>query len=137
MNEFILPLTIYIEDTDYTGLVYHARYLNFFERARSTWIAKLGMGMDWQQQQEIYFVVCSAKLDFIKPARLALPVEVVTRVRELKRASLIFEQELRLSDQTDTLLCTAEVKVACVNHAYRPVALPRCKLHDIMTGEPG
>ena len=136
MNESLFSLKVYIEDTDYTGLVYHGNYLNFFERARSEWIAELGMGIDWQRKQEIYFVIRSAKIDFYKPARLSDQLQVVTRVSQLKRVSVTFEQHLRLSSRPDTILCTAEVKVACVDSTFKPTSVPRCQLHEIMTGEP-
>ena len=136
MNEFFFPLKVYVEDTDYAGVVYHSNYLNFFERARSEWIEKLGMGIAWQRKQEIYFAIRSAKIDFYKPARLSDQLQVVSRVSHLKRVSMTFEQYLRLSNMPDTILCTAEVKVACLDTLFRPSSLPRCKLHEIMMGEP-
>jgi acyl-CoA thioesterase FadM len=60
----------------------------------------------------------------------------VSRVSQLKRVSMTFEQHLRLSDAPDTILCTAEVKVACLDKEFRPNSLPRSKLHEILTGEP-
>jgi acyl-CoA thioester hydrolase len=136
MNEFLFPLKVYVEDTDYAGVVFHSNYLNFFERARSEWIETLGMGIDWQTKQEIYFVIRSAKIDFYKPARLSDRLQVVTRVSHFKRVSMTFEQHLRLSSAPDTILCTAEIRVACLNKQFRPISLPRCKLHEIITGEP-
>jgi acyl-CoA thioester hydrolase len=136
MNEFLFPLKVYIEDTDYSGVVFHSNYLNYFERARSEWLETLGMGIAWQLKQEIYFAIRSAKIDFYKPARLSDRLQVVSRVSQLKRVSMTFEQHLRLSDAPDTILCTAEVKVACLDKEFRPNSLPRSKLHEILTGEP-
>ncbi len=136
MNEFIFPLRIYIEDTDYTGIVYHSNYLKFFERARSEWMLGLGLDLAWQREQEIYFVIRSATLEFLKPARMSDQLQVVSRVSCLKRVSVTFEQYLRLSQAPDTVLCTAEVKIACLDNTSRPTSLPQCKLHDIFMGEP-
>ncbi|MEO8400387.1 MAG: hotdog domain-containing protein, partial [Gammaproteobacteria bacterium] len=47
MTEFIFPLRVYIEDTDYSGVVFHANYLKYFERARSEWAEIAGFGMQW------------------------------------------------------------------------------------------
>ncbi len=124
MREFILPLYIYIEDTDYSGVVFHANYLKFFERGRSLWAEQLGFGVAIQLEQGIFFAVRYAHIDFLKPARLNDEMEVVTRVAEVRNASLIYEQYLRLKEQPDTILCKAEIKVACVDRDFRPRALP-------------
>jgi acyl-CoA thioester hydrolase len=135
MNEFLFSLKVYVEDTDYGGVVFHSNYLSFFERARSEWSETLGIGIEWQRKQEIYFAVRSAKIDFLKPARLGDQLQVVSRVSHIKRVSMIFEQYLRLSHAPDTILCTAEVRIAFLDYSFRPSSLPRCKLHEIMTGE--
>lgn len=124
MKEFVYPLRIHIEDTDCTGIVYHAKYLHFMERARSEWIDSLGMGMDWQRNHELIFVVHSASIRFLKPARVHDRVEVVSVIKSLRPASIIFDQCLRSADMPDKILCKAEVKVACVDKDMQPSALP-------------
>ena len=57
MNEFIYPLRVHIEDTDFAGIVYHSNYLKFMERARSEWVDEVGIGMDWQREHQIYLPV--------------------------------------------------------------------------------
>lgn len=136
MNSFVFPLKVYIEDTDYAGVVYHSNYLKFFERARSEWAEQLGFGMLWQREQAIYLPVHSIKIDFLKPAKLNDQLEVVSRIIKLKKASLVYDQYLRLCSVPDTILCRAEVKIACVDKSFRPQALPSCLLHEIITGEP-
>jgi tol-pal system-associated acyl-CoA thioesterase len=132
INEFIYPLRIHIEDTDFTGLVYHANYLNFMERARSEWLEKLGYGITWQREQELYFLVHSLQMTFLKPARLHELVEVVTRVKEARAASIIFDQYLRSAQSNDKILCKAEIKIACVDDSMRPRRLPKaCLLETI------
>lgn len=123
-GEFIYPLRIQIEDTDCTGLVFHSNYLNFMERARSEWIDQLGLGLDWQQRHKICFVVHSAMIRFIKPARAHDRVEVVSAINTLRPASIIFDQYLRLAGSTDKILCKAEIKIACVDENMQPCALP-------------
>ena len=80
-----LPIRIYYEDTDFTGLVYHASYLRFMERGRSDFIRLLGIdqGELFEQTAKeapgFHFVVRSMKLDFLKPARVDDVIEVVTQ----------------------------------------------------------
>jgi len=123
MNDTYLT-RIHFEDTDCAGVVYHSNYLNYMERARSEWIEKLGFGIDWQRQQDANFAVRSAQVDFLKPARLHQWLEVYSTIKEIRRASLIFNQCLRLKDAPDTIICTAEIKVACIDQQFRPRALP-------------
>ena len=135
MNEFIFPVKVYIEDTDYGGVVYHSNYLKYYERARSEWIAQLGMGIEWQNEHKIYFVIRAITIEYLKPVRLFETVEVVTQISSLKQSSAIFRQYLRSPLAPDTILNTAEVRAVCVNEAFRPQALPPCQLHDILTGD--
>jgi len=130
MAEFIFPLRVYIEDTDMMGVVYHANYFNYFARARSEWAEQTGFGIDWQNAQEIYFPVHSAKIEYLKPALLHQCVEVVSQIKETRRASLVYDQYLRPAGLNDTILCKAEIKIACVGKDLRPRALP-----DIFTRE--
>lgn len=123
-KEYIFPLRVHIEDTDYTGLVYHANYLNYMERARSEWVDSLGFGMDWQKRNNIFFVVHTANIRYIKPARVHERLEVVTTLKSVRPASLIFDQCLRLADMPDKILCKAEIKAACVGEDMQPRAIP-------------
>lgn len=124
MTQFIFPLRIYYEDTDCGGIVYHANYLKYFERARSEWAEQIGWGIDWQREQGVAFTIRSAKIDYLKPATLHQQLEVVSQVSDIRPASLIYAQYLRLAETTDTILCKAEIKVACVDQNLRPRALP-------------
>lgn len=124
----IYPLRVHIEDTDYTGLVYHANYLNFMERARSEWVDSLGLGIAWRENQGIYLVVHSVNIQYLKPARVHEQLEVVTHVKAIRPASMIFEQCLRFAGMPDKILCKAEVRIACVNNDMLPCALPEATL---------
>ncbi len=134
MKAFIFPMKVYIEDTDFGKVVYHSNYLKFFERARSEWMASLGMGMAWQFEQQVFFAVRSVTIDFLKPARLTDEVEVVSEIKSVSATSLIFSQQLRKTLTTDTILCKAEVKVVCLDQTFRPRPLPR-QLNDFFTGD--
>jgi tol-pal system-associated acyl-CoA thioesterase len=124
MNEFIYPLRVHIEDTDYAGVVYHSNYLNFMERARSEWADHVGIGLPWQKQHGLLFPVHRVNIIFMKPARLHEKIEVVSSIVALKPASMIFEQYLRLAEDKDKILCKAEIKIACTDEEMKPRTLP-------------
>lgn len=122
-------LRVYWEDTDASGVVYHASYLRFFERARTEWLRALGFDQDRLLREfSTAFTVASLSIDYRSPARLDDALEVQTEIGELRRASLRFRQTLRRSADT-TLLSRAEVRVGCVaTPDFRPRALPAALL---------
>ncbi len=124
MKEHIFRFRVYIDDTDCVGIVYHANYLKFFERARSEWAEQVGLGLEWQRSQGVLLAVRSAKMDFLQPAKVHQMVEVVSKVTDIRPASLIYEQYLRSTDTIATILCKAEIKVACVDTSFKPKGLP-------------
>jgi len=118
----VLPARVYWEDTDASGIVYHANYLRFFERGRSDSLRLLGLGQRALLDEGVAFVVRSMTLDFRKPARLDDAIEVRSTVAEMSGASLIMNQRL-LRDGEE--LVTAEVRLACIEPAGRPRRIPR------------
>jgi len=126
VNESVagFPIRVYYEDTDASGVAYHANYLRWFERARTEWLRARGYGQERLRVEEgVAFTVSTIEVEYRKPARLDDELQVQTRVAELRRASLIFEQSLLRAD--GQLLSTARVRIACVDAAtFRPKALP-------------
>jgi len=120
---FIWPIRVYWEDTDAGGVVYHASYLRFLERARSEWLRALGFAQDALREREnVVFVVRAMRLEFLRPARLDDELSVEVGSIERRRASLLMRQCI-LSGGTPLL--DAEVKVACVTATdFRPRAVP-------------
>ena len=123
-REFVYPLRVHIDDTDFLGSVYHANYLKFMERARSEWMEELGFGIRWQQANRIAFLVHSLQMRFLKPAALHELVEVASLIKMVRSASLVFDQYLRLAGSPDKIFCIAEIKVACVDSKMQPAAIP-------------
>ncbi|EKE69246.1 tol-pal system-associated acyl-CoA thioesterase [Gallaecimonas xiamenensis] len=107
------PIRIYYEDTDAGGIVYHANYLKFFERARTEWLRALGIEQNGLLASGIAFVVRSVKMENYLPARFNELLQVNSQVTALKRASLTFHQQLLR--EGGQILCEAEVLVACVD----------------------
>ena len=120
---FIWPIRVYWEDTDAGGVVYHASYLRFLERARTEWLRSLGFGQDALREQEgLVFVVRAMRLEFLRAAKLDDELTVCVVLGEHRRASLLMRQSIL---RGDVPLLDAEVKVACVTAAeFRPRAVP-------------
>ncbi|HET9047635.1 MAG TPA: tol-pal system-associated acyl-CoA thioesterase [Chiayiivirga sp.] len=122
---FSLPIRVYWEDTDAGGVVYHAAYLCFLERARTEWLRAQGIEQQaWRERDDLVFVVRDMQLDFLAPARLDDLLHVEVCLLQLARASLMFAQRIvRQSDER--VLVDARVRVACVAPSrFRPCGLP-------------
>jgi acyl-CoA thioester hydrolase len=120
-----MQVRVYYEDTDFSGIVYHANYLRFMERGRSNYLRLLGAdqrALFAQAETEapgFAFVVRSMQLEFLKPARMDDLLEIVTRPIEVRGASVTLGQEVR---RGEALLLEARVKVAFVSEARaRPI----------------
>ena len=120
----VLPVRVYFEDTDFTGLVYHANFLKFCERGRSDFIRLLGIAhqslAEPKEGEPAVFVVRRIEIDFMKPARIDEVLEVVTRCAEIGGATLVLDQEVR---RDGTPLARAKVSVVLVSHAGKPQRL--------------
>ena len=118
------PVRVYYEDTDAGGVVYHAGYLRFLERARTEWLRSLGYSQARLKAEEsLVFTVVSMQLEFLKPARLDDLLCVRSRAALSGGASVTFEQEILRGDSERIL--AAQVRVACLDASeFRPRRLP-------------
>jgi acyl-CoA thioester hydrolase len=113
-----MQVRVYYEDTDFSGIVYHANYLRFMERGRSNYLRLLGAdqhALFAEAESEapgFAFVVRSMQLEFLKPARMDDLLEIITRPLDVKGASITLGQEVR---RGELLLLEAKVKVAFVS----------------------
>ena len=116
MAEFQWQVRVYYEDTDCGGVVYYANYLRFMERARTEWVRMLGFEQDALARDEgVLFAVTSARLEYRRPARFNDLLAVSVRLVERRRASLRFEQAVRRPGDGDGPLCTAQIRIACLD----------------------
>jgi acyl-CoA thioester hydrolase len=131
MSSFSLPIRIYWEDTDAGGVVYHAQYVAFLERARSEWMREQGYGQELLRREHgLVFAVRAMQVDFLRPARLDDALEVGVVLHECRRASAVFVQEVRCGD---VLLLTATVRVAAWDAGnVRPRAIPQPLLDELV-----
>ncbi len=126
-----LPVRVYFEDTDFSGLVYHASYVRWCERGRSDFLRLLGNNHQAliDAQEPAAFVVRRLNLEYLKPARIDEVLEVATRVKELGAATLVLDQRV-MRDGVE--LCQAEVTVVLVSRAGKVLRLSRA-LRDAFT----
>ncbi|TYK64538.1 tol-pal system-associated acyl-CoA thioesterase [Colwellia echini] len=116
-------IRVYYEDTDAGGIVYYANYLKFFERARTEWLREIGVNQETFLQQKLGFVVRHVEMNNIASAKLDDLLEVHSTIITLKRASLVFQQQI--TNQEKQVLCTANVRIACVDFSQnKPCAIP-------------
>jgi acyl-CoA thioester hydrolase len=123
---FSWPARVYFEDTDAGGVVYHANYLKFMERARTEWLRAMG----WSQERlrtevRTGFVVASMKLTYQRAARLDDSLLITLEVAERRKISVALAQKIISADNPSHIFLKAEVQIACVDlDSFRPKAIP-------------
>jgi acyl-CoA thioester hydrolase len=117
----VLPVRVYYEDTDFSGVVYHASYLRFLERGRTDFLRLGGVDQSTLHAagEGVIFAVRRMTVDFLKPARMDDVLIVETRTAEVRGASLVIAQAIRRGDET---LLTADVRVATLSNG-RPARI--------------
>ena len=124
MKQFNWNARVYYEDTDAGGVVYHARYLAFFERARTEMLRQLDINQQKLLQEGIAFVVKKMDISYDFPARLDDMLTISTQVEQIRKASIIFKQTIL--NQNKQIISNADVIIACVNITkMKPCALPK------------
>jgi acyl-CoA thioester hydrolase len=123
----VLPIRVYFEDTDFSGLVYHGSYVRWCERGRSDFLRLLGNDhrglIDGSTGREpAAFVVRRMSLEFLKPARIDEILEVETRVEEIGAAHLVLAQAI---SRDGVRLFEAKVTVVLVSVSGKPLRLAR------------
>ena len=118
-REHVLPVRVYYEDTDFTGLVYHANYVRYFERGRSDFLRLAGVGHAelLEQDEPLAFVVAELNIRYAKPARIDDALVVRTRYEAIKGPRLIIRQTV---ERDGEVLCRADVVAVCIHLDGRP-----------------
>ncbi len=137
-RSFAVPVRVYFQDTDAGGVVYHARYLDFFERCRMEWLRSLDIvSTTLVADAGVLFVARSLDIEYLKPARLDDALDVDLRLEALGGVQLMLRQSVRRGEET---LVTARVQLAAVSAAgMKPSRLPpelRARLAAWLPSEP-
>ncbi|KJS08804.1 MAG: 4-hydroxybenzoyl-CoA thioesterase [Hoeflea sp. BRH_c9] len=125
---------VYYEDTDFSGFVYHARYLHFFERGRTDYIRLLGVSQGalhatTDPADAVAFVVRRMEIDFRSPARMDDVLTIATRPTDVRGARMQLEQTISRDDE---VLATALVTVAVINGLGRARRLPEALMQRFL-----
>lgn len=116
------PITVYYEDTDMGGVVYHANFLRFIERARSDYVRRLGVDQNAMRDAGIVWVVTRIEADYLSPARFEDELIVETVPEKMTTARLTMSQIVRREGRE---LFRAKVTAVCMYmHSGKPVRLP-------------
>jgi acyl-CoA thioester hydrolase len=132
---FSHDVRVYWEDTDAGGVVFYANYLKFFERARTEWLRRLGIGQ--QQLREdtgAIFIVTDTALRYRAPARLDDLLHITVLPTAIGRASMTLQQQAwrHNGDEASTLLCDGTIRIGCVDAAsFRPCRFPSPITHAL------
>lgn len=122
MNDFSIPIRVYIEDTDAGGIVYYVNYLKYMERSRTELFRSLGYHKPAILDEGLLLVVHAAQVNYRRSARLDDQLQVTARVEKLARTYVEFQQQVFRGDE---LLCEGLIRIACVNaDTMKPNAIP-------------
>jgi acyl-CoA thioester hydrolase len=131
-----LDVRVYFEDTDFSGVVYHARYLHFLERGRTDYLRLHGIGhrelMDGAFGEPMAFAVRRMEIEFLRPARIDDILSVETRTALLGGARIVLDQRILRGDE---VLIEAKVKVAVISPDGRPRRMPAAVAERLGGGE--
>ena len=120
---FVFPIRVYYDDTDLSGVVYHATYLRFVERGRSDFLRTTALrhqGM-LDVDEPLVWAVCWVTIDYIKPARVYEALEMHTNICNLSGARLWLSQDIR---RQDDILSAAEVEACVISFDGNPRQIP-------------
>jgi acyl-CoA thioester hydrolase len=122
-GEHLLPVRVYYEDTDFTGIVYHANYLRYFERGRSDYLRLMGVSHTElrARAEPIAFAVRRMEIDFVSPARIDDSLLVRTAYERPKGPRMFVRQRI---ERDGHVLASALVEVVCIRLDGRPVKPP-------------
>ncbi len=126
MNPFVWKVRVYWEDTDAGGVVYHSRYLNFFERARTEWLRNLGVHQaKMADEDNTIFVIRNMNINFASAARLDDELDTSVHSVTTPGARMVFKQDIvRCSDQQ--LVASADVTAVCLKaDSFKPTRMPK------------
>jgi acyl-CoA thioester hydrolase len=128
--QFDWPVQVYYEDTDAGGVVYHSQYLNFMERARTEFLRSIGFVQTvLKDDLDILFVVRDIQIRFKKPAKFDDALIVDTRLVNVGRSLLAFEQNIHRGDEH---LIAAKVEVVCIGaNSFKPTSIPQVMLSQL------
>ena len=132
-SEFVLPVRVYLEDTDAQGVVYNASYFRFLERARTEWLRAKGVEHNrLRDEQGIVLVLVGTQVKFRQPATLDDQLFVSATLADVTGARFIFDQAVRRGTADGEVLCDGVAEVACMDVVQRkPRRVPGALMDEL------
>ena len=125
----VYSINVYYEDTDMAGVVYHANYLKFIERARSAWVREMGIDQNQMGKHGLFFAVRRIDADFLIPAAFDDELDVRTGVQSVSGARLILNQAVMRADEK---IFSAVVTLALVGANRKPARIPQAIQNNVI-----
>ncbi len=136
MSKYTHQFRVYYEDTDAGGVVYHAKYLNFFERTRTEWLRSKGLQQSvMREEANVILAIRNINIDFVLPARLDDLLTVSTEVIGHSKVSMQVAQEMYVDGVgVDTFLTAkAQVQIVSLNaEKFKPMRFPTQYLEELL-----
>lgn len=131
MNDFCYKCRVYYEHTDAGGVVYHGRYVNFFDQARTEWLRYHGLEQNQMRREAgVLLVVHGIQIDYLQPAFLDDELLIDCRVKSHSGVRMVLVQSIRIADK---LIAKAEVTVVSVNdQRFKPMRFPNHYLNKLI-----
>jgi tol-pal system-associated acyl-CoA thioesterase len=133
VTKYVLPVRVYLEDTDAQGVVYNASYFRFMERARTEWLRARGIDHGHLLQEHgVLLVLAGIEARFHAPARLSDLLYVSAEVADARGARVTFTQQVVANDPEGEVICEGLAEVACKDaERGRPRRLPSTLLSEL------
>lgn len=131
MSKYTHQFRVYYEDTDAGGVVYHANYLNFFERTRTEWLRSKGLQQSiMREEANVILAIRNMNIDYVLPARLDDLLTVSTEVISHSKVSMQVQQEMHVGE---TLVAKAQVQIVSLNaEKFKPMRFPTQYLEELL-----
>ena len=125
MNPFVWKVRVYWEDTDAGGVVYHSRYVNFFERARTEWLRSLGVDQsELAEQENVLFAVRHMEIDFKQAARLDDELDITVHSVEVGGVRMTINQDMTRCSDGQAVASAKLTAVSLKADSFKPARMP-------------
>lgn len=114
---------VYTEDVDFMGIVYHANYLRYLERARAELLRNNNWTLSELVERDVLFAIRELTIKYRYPAKLDDVLTIMTQIKNVKACTFMFEQTV--TNQHGMLVCEAQIQAVCVNGDLKPQQLPK------------
>lgn len=124
-QHFSINVRVYVEDTDYGGIVYHANYLKYMERARTDYLLNHGYSLRDCEDEGFLIVIAHADIQYCRPAKLNDDLIVTAHVSKMGNSSLVFDHEVLAKSDPDTVFAKGQLRLVCISKTtHRPTRIP-------------